>query len=152
MPTSHAVARAAVVAQRANTAKNPQHPAVWQPWETLIGDAEGRLKSEMGAALAELNRRQAEAAQLLNVAYATAAGPAAELRKTAWDTWHKYMAMADDFISAVLQPATTAYDHEIAEAAKSYDDALADAVKTYKALLDRANRAKTEAGGLPKVS
>lgn len=151
MPPSHAAARAAVVAQRHATAANPQHPAVWQPWDTLLKAAEGQLKSETGAALAELQRRMAEATQLLNVAYATAASPAADLRSAAWAAWHQYMGMADDLLSAVLSPATKAYDAEVAAAGHAYDAALADAVKAYTAALDRARRAKSDAGNLPKA-
>lgn len=152
MPTSNAAARNAVLAARQAAAKNPQHPAVWQPWETTISQAEARLKAETASALATLDKRAAEAAQLLNVAYATAASPAAALRKAAWDAWHRYMAMADDLLTSIVKPATEAYDREIAEAAAAYDAALGDAVSAYNKLLAAANRAKTEAAGLAKVS
>lgn len=152
MATSNTVARNAVIAARQVSAANPPHTAVWQPWERVIADAEARLKTETTAALAELDRRANEAAQLLNVAYATAASPAAALRKTAWDTWHRYMSMADDLLTSVIQPATAAYDSQIAEARAAYDAALGDAVGAYTKMLDAANRAKTEAASLPKVS
>src|SRR5258708_23553845 len=72
--TTVAAAHTTVAAARATGATNPPHPAVWQPWERLGVDAGTRFRTEIAAALAELELTQAESGKVLDVAYAAAAG------------------------------------------------------------------------------
>lgn len=148
MATSPAVARNAVLAQRQAAATDPPHPAVWQPWEATGADAAGRLKIEMSSALSALDARMTEAGRVLDLAYATAAGPAAQMRAAAYAAFDKYMNLADELYKAIMDPAVTRYDQLVSEATSAYQTALADATKTYKAALASATAAKTEAASI----
>ena len=145
MPTSHTVARNAVLAARATGATSPPHPAVWQPWEKLGVDAGVRFRTEIAAALAALEHDQTEAGKILDVAYSAAAGAAHPLRQAAYTAFHKYMTAADESTAAVMTPAIEAYDQVIAHAHDDYARALADATQTYKVLLRDAQAAKSQA-------
>ncbi len=138
-----------MAAARATGATNPPHPAVWQPWERLGVDAGTRFRTEIAAALAELERTQAESGKVLDVAYAAAAGAAHPLRQAAYAAFNRYMAAADESTEAILTPAIAAYDRVMTRAHDAYAAALADAGQNYKVLLADAQAAKSQAATIP---
>lgn len=131
---------------------NPPHTAVYAPWTSVTDEAVARIKTEMTSALSALQGRTAAAGKLLDTAYSTAAGPAAQMRAAAWTAFHTWMTAADNYAKSVIDPAVAAYDQEIANATAEYDAALADAVKTYNAILAAANGAKSETAKFPTVA
>lgn len=148
MATSPGVARRAVEAARQAGATEHPHAATWQPWEPVGTDASIRFRTEIAAALAHLDGAQKNAGQILDQAYASAAGIAGPLREAAWASWRKYMAAADDATSVIMTPALEAYDQAIANAKAAYDRALNDAQDNYRAMLQSARAGKDAAGGI----
>lgn len=145
-PTSPVV-RATVVATRTPPPHPQPHPAVYQPWVALINEANTRYRTEISAALADLDRAMGQAGQLLDVSAAEASEAGAALEQAAYTAWSKYMAMADDTRNTILSRARTAYDQAITYAQHQYGLALADAEKTHKSIVADANRAKADAAG-----
>lgn len=142
---SAAVRRAAVVATRAAGAAQTPHSTVYAPWTGLLAAAEKRYKTEITAALADLQRATSEAGVLLDQAAAMAAESAGQLERAAWDAWARYMALADDTRNQVLGAAATHYDQAIAYATGQYARAMDDAEKTYQAIANDATRAQGDA-------
>ena len=118
---------------------------MYQPWVKLLQAAETRYKTELTAALNDLDKATAEAGRLLDQAATMAAEAGNHLEQAAWAAWSKYMAMADDTRNNILQRATTAYDQQITYARAQYDAALGDAERTYKSIAADANRAQADA-------
>lgn len=131
---------------------SPPHTTVYSPWTSVTDEAVARIKTEMTMALSALQGRTAAAGKLLDTAYSTAAGPAAQMRAAAMAAYTSWMTAADNYVKGIIDPAVTAYDQEIAAATAEYDAALADAVKTYNAILAAANGAKNETAKLPTVA
>lgn len=146
MATSPTVARQAVEVTRSTAAKSPPTSHAWTPWEVINTDASTRFKTEIAAALSKLQAAQLGAGQLLDAAYAQAAGAANPLREAAWTAWNTYMAAATSAEDAIVGPAVTAYDKAITDATTAYNAAMADAQNTYKAMLSSAQAAKAAAG------
>jgi len=128
------------------------HTAVFAPWTSTTDEAVARMKTEMTLALSALQGRTGAAGKLLDIAYSTAAGPAAQMRAAAYAAFHQWMANADAYTHSILDPAIEAYDKEIGEATEEYNAALSDALKTYKAILSAATTAKNEAASFPSVA
>lgn len=137
--------RQAVQAVRTGTTVPAPHPAVYAPWTDLLKMADARYKTEITAAIRELEAAAAQAGQILDTQYATATEAAVALESAAWAQWRKLMAAADDTRRAILTAATAAYDQAIDYANARYADALTDAERTYKLILDDANRAQADA-------
>lgn len=135
-----------MVATRTAATSPAPHPTVYAPWSTLLAQADARLKTEINAALRDLEQATATAGQILDSMSAYASESAARLEATAWDTWTKYMDAADATRNAILARATAAYDQAIALAHGQYDAALGDAEKTYQTIANDANAAKSVAG------
>lgn len=131
---------------------NPPHTVVYSPWTATTDEAIARIKTEMTMALSALQARTAAAGKLLDTAYSTAAGPAAQMRAAAFTAFHTWMMAADNYAKGIIDPAVAAYDKEIADATADYDAALADAVKTYNKILAAADSAKNETAKLPKTA
>lgn len=144
-PTAPAV-RSTTVAARTPVLHPPPHPGVYQPWAALIKEADTRYRTEITAALSDLERAMSQAGQLLDVSAAEASEAAAVLEGLAYTAWSKYMGMADATRNVILDRARTAYDQAISYAQTQYDAALTDAEKTHKSIVADANRAKTDAG------
>jgi ElaB/YqjD/DUF883 family membrane-anchored ribosome-binding protein len=122
----------------------PPHPAVYQPWTKLLAAAETRYKTELTAALADLDRAAADAGRLLDQAATMAAEAGGHLEQAAWAAWSKYMAMADDTRNNVLNRARESYDQAITYARNQYASALSDAERTYQAIAQDATRAQSD--------
>lgn len=137
------------MAARATVTSPPAHASVYTPWKQLLAKAEARLKVEISAALAELERDSAAAGTLLDTAYSTAAEAAGHLEDAAWAAWHKYMAAADDTRNSILAPATTAYDATIAALHARYEKSLAEAIAAYRTLLSDAQAAEAGVKTIP---
>lgn len=130
-----------------NPATTPQ-ASVYQPWTTILGQAEGRYKAELTAALKALEQATTEAGQLLDRAQAMAAEAGASLEAAGWDAWHKYMAAADATRNDILGRARASYDQLLTYAHGQYSAALDDAEKSYRLIVGDANRAKSDAGAI----
>lgn len=142
---SPTVKRGQVVATRSGSTAAAPHESVYAPWEKLLSQADARLKTEITAALRELEGETAEAGQILDRAYSMAAESAGALEHAAWAAYEKYMAAADDTRSAILTPATAHYDSLIAAATARYNKALDDARRTYNSIVNDVNKAKSDA-------
>lgn len=142
---SPAVKRAQVVATRSAASSPAAQAAVYRPWDTLLRQADARLKTELTAALRELEQGTAVAGTLLDTAYSMAAEAAQALENAAWAAWHKYMAAADDTRNTIIGRAVTAYDEQIKAMHTRYNKSISDAETTYKTLADDASRAQTAA-------
>ena len=143
---SAAVKRAAVVQSRAAVPANSGHPAVFQPWTTLLAQADARLKTEITAALRALEAEQAEAGRALDRSYAMAAEAAGALETAGYAALDKYLKDADETRAKIVNPAVSLYDRLIAAAHDRYTAALDDARKTYQLLAGDAAQAKADAG------
>lgn len=143
-----ATRRAAVEATRSTSTVPAPHPATYAPWANLLKAADSRYKTEITAAIRELETTAATAGQILDSQYATATEAATALESAAWAQWRKLMAAADDTRNAILKAATAAYDQAIDYGHAQYALALADAERTYKLILEDANRAKADAAAI----
>lgn len=143
---SAAVKRAAVTQARAAVPANSGHPAVFQPWATLLAAADARLKTEITAALRALEAESAEAGRALDRAYAMAAEAAGALETAGYAALDKYLKDADETRARIVDPAVQLYDRLIGDAHKRYAAALDDARGTYQTLAADAAQAKTDAG------
>lgn len=142
--TTPVVVRGTTSGSRSNPPTTPPHPAVYQPWVKLLAAAETRYKTEITAALNDLDRAAAESGRLLDQAATMAAEAGGHLEQAAWAAWSKYMAMADDTRNEILNRARTAYDQAITYARTQYEHALSDAEKTYQAIAQDATRAQSD--------
>lgn len=140
---SPAVKRAAVqAAQHASTSPAP-HPSTFAPWDTLLNQADARLKAAITAALGQFTSAVGEAQQLLDTSNQMAAEAGAALEANAWASWSKYMAAADDTRNGILTAAAKSYDQAVTYAHTRYQAALTEAAKTYATILTDVNTAKT---------
>lgn len=142
--TTPVVVRGTTSTTRSVQPSNPPHATVYQPWVKLLAQAETRYKTEITAALNDLDRSTAEAGRLLDQAATMAAEASSHLEQAAWSAWAKYMGMADDTRNSVLDRARTAYDQVITHARNQYDNALSDAERTYRAIAQDATRAQAD--------
>jgi hypothetical protein len=142
---SPAVKRMAVVQGRNSGPTTSGHPAVYQPWTTLIAQADTRLKTEISAALRALETESTEAGRVLDRAYAMAAEAAGALENAGYAALDRYLKDADETRTKIVGPAVELYDRLIAEAHARYTAALDDARQTYQQLAADANQAKTDA-------
>jgi hypothetical protein len=142
---SPAVKRMAVVQGRSSGPTTSGHPAVYQPWTTLIAQADTRLRTEISAALRALETESTEAGRVLDRAYAMAAEAAGALENAGYAALDRYLKDADETRTKIVGPAVALYDRLIAEAHGRYTAALDDARQAYQKLAADAAQAKTDA-------
>lgn len=142
--------RTAVEATRTTPVTPQQAAAGWRPWEAAVTQAENRMRTEIVAALRELEAANGAAGVILDRADADAAELGGQLRDAAWAAWHKYTAEADRLEQAILDPARRAYDQATTEAKARYDQAIATAQAAYQREIDAATDAQDRAKAFPK--
>lgn len=146
VPPSHTVRRTQQAAIRAAHPGAPPTAATWAPWIPTQKEADARLKTEVDAALAELNALQKEADHILDTAYTLADTRAAQLQAAAWASFNRLMDLAQKTWEGIVTPALAAHQDTIGRAHDHYSAALSNAESTHRQLLADANRAKTDAG------
>lgn len=145
VPLTAPAARQTTVATRSTGTVPAPHPSVYEPWTALLAKADTRFKTEITAAIRDLERATGEAGRLLDTSAAIAAEAAASLEAAAWAAWEKYMAAADATRNEILGRARAAYAEMVGNATGQYERALDSAEATYKTIVADANRAKTDA-------
>lgn len=145
VPLTAPAARQTTVANRSGVTVPAPHPSVYEPWTALLAKADARFKTEITAAVRDLEAATSVAGRLLDTSAATAAEAAASLEAAAWAAFGKYMAAADATRNEILDRARAAYAEQIELAAGQYDRSLASAEQVYKTIVDDARRAQADA-------
>lgn len=144
--------REALIAQRKLGVSGEGHPAIWRPWETLVKEAEARMRVELNEALRQLESDTAKAGQIIDVAAALADQASKQLAQSAWHEWRRLMTLAGDAAEAVLEPARQAYDNETERAGREFDVAVTSAKRAYERAIRDADQAKTLAEQMKKAT
>lgn len=90
--------------------------AVYQPWNTVLAEAESRLKTEVQANLRRMNQTVTDAGRLLDAARAIAGEQAKAQEAAAWTAWNTHMEAARSIYAAVMGPALQAYTDAVTAA------------------------------------
>lgn len=134
------VTRADVAASRAARPRPGTEVISTQPWESLVDEAEVRMKTEANEATREYERRIKQAGKILDTADAIAREQRSRLEAAAWSTWSVLMEDAAKAADAVLNPALEAYRKEVAKAHDEWAGVMHTAEQTYNKMLDDAER------------
>lgn len=146
------VRRTQTAAIRSAHPGSPPTAATWAPWAPLQKEADARLKTELDVALAELNARAADAAQILDRATTLADQRAEALQAQAYALFKRYNDMADKSWADIMGPALAAYDDRISQARSRYDQLLNHAESTHSAMVSDAARASNLGSGITGVA
>jgi hypothetical protein len=111
---------------------------VYQPWMEVLAHAESRLKTEVQAALHEMNRTISEAGRLLDAARAIANQQAKGQETAAWTAWNLHMKAAREIFAAVMDPAIRAYTDAVTAAHDRLNVELKPAYAEYKTVVGDA--------------
>lgn len=91
---------------------------VWQPWVNSQAQALSALKTEISGATTDYDKAVQEAQRLFDVSLSIAAEQTRRLEAAAWASWTKYMDEAARIETAIMTPASQAYEQMI-EGAKN---------------------------------
>lgn len=115
---------------------------VYQPWVTTIAQAESAIKTHVNEALREFNQDMQAAERILNTAAAISRELTAPLEAAAWSAYQRYTDEAARVSSAIMGPATKAYDEALKQAHNRLEARLTPAEQAYKRATTDANYAK----------
>lgn len=146
------VRRTQTAAIRSAHPGSPPTAATWTPWAPLQKEADARLKTELDAALAELNARANDAAQILDRATTLADRQSEQLQAQAYALFKRYSDMADKAWESIMGPALAAYDDRITQARSRYDQLLNQAESIHSAMVSDAARASNDGTGMTGVA
>lgn len=151
-PASAAVRRQAVINARNRALQGEDELAAWRGWELAISNADTAFMESLGLGLRKLEERLAAADTAWKDAIGRADQASYSITKTAYETLHRQLALAEAARAAIEDPARETYENAIAEADRLYRLDIDTARKSQLVEVQNAIQARDMAKQhLPKV-